>query len=101
MYPVSQVFDWDKWQDGFDKHWRGDEHEAIREEFRTFKRQVLENFKYYRVPVITLDRVNLKGSCLRCLRESKHRRQGAGRFRAGYRDVCRVWPRIAKRLVRR
>ena len=20
MYPVSQVFDWDKWQDGFDKH---------------------------------------------------------------------------------
>jgi hypothetical protein len=25
MYPVSQVFDWDKWQDGFDKHWRGDQ----------------------------------------------------------------------------
>ena len=22
MYPVSQVFDWDKWQDGFDDHWR-------------------------------------------------------------------------------
>ena len=60
MYPVSQVFDWDKWQDGFDKHWRGDEHEAIREEFRTFKRQVLENFKYYRVPVITLDRSTSK-----------------------------------------
>ena len=56
MYPVSQVFDWDKWQDGFDKHWRGDQNESIREEFRTFKRQVLENFKYYRVPVITLDR---------------------------------------------
>jgi hypothetical protein len=60
MYPVSQVFDWDKWQDGFDKHWRGDEYEAIREEFRTFKRQVLENFKYYRVPVITLDRSTSK-----------------------------------------
>ncbi len=56
MYPVSQVFDWDRWQDGFDKHWRGDEHEAVRETFRTFKRQVLENFKYYRVPVISLDR---------------------------------------------
>src|SRR5438045_2134621 len=22
MYPVIQVFDWDKWQDGFDKQWR-------------------------------------------------------------------------------
>src|SRR5437870_4993904 len=33
MYPVSQVFDWDKWQDGFDKHWRGDQHESVREEF--------------------------------------------------------------------
>lgn len=56
MYPVAQVFDWDRWQDGFDRHWRGDEHEAERETFRAFKRQVLENFKYYRVPVISLDR---------------------------------------------
>lgn len=60
MYPLSQVFDWDKWQDGFDKHWRGDGNESIREEFRAFKRQVLENFKYYRVPVITLDRSTSK-----------------------------------------
>jgi len=60
MYPVSQVFDWDKWQDGFDKHWRGDENESIREEFRTFKRRILENFKYYRVPVIALDRSTSK-----------------------------------------
>jgi hypothetical protein len=60
MYPVSQVFDWDRWQDGFDKHWRGDEHEAVRETFRIFKRQVLENFKYYRVPVISLDRSTSK-----------------------------------------
>jgi hypothetical protein len=60
MYPVSHVFDWDKWQDGFDKHWRGDQNESIREEFRAFKRQVLENFKYYRVTVITLDRSTSK-----------------------------------------
>jgi hypothetical protein len=60
MYPLSQVFDWDKWQDGFDKHWRGDQNESVREEFRAFKRQVLENFKYYRVPVITLDRSTSK-----------------------------------------
>ena len=32
------------------------EHESVREEFRAFKQQVLENFKYYRVPVIALDR---------------------------------------------
>jgi len=60
MYPVSKVFDWDRWQDGFDKHWRGDEHEGKRELFRDFKRNVLENFKYYRVPVISLDRTTSK-----------------------------------------
>src|SRR6202166_3118120 len=60
MYPVSKVFDWDKWQDGFDNYWRGDLNEGVREEFRTFKRQILENFKYYRVPVITLDRSTSK-----------------------------------------
>ncbi len=60
MYPVSQVFDWDKWQDGFDNYWRGDQNESIRTEFRAFKRQVLENFKMYRVPVIALDRSTSK-----------------------------------------
>ena len=60
MYPVCQVFDWDKWQDGFDEHWRGDQNQSVREEFRAFKRQVLENFKYYRVPVISLDRSTSK-----------------------------------------
>lgn len=60
MYPATQVFDWDRWQDGFDKHWRGDEHEVVRATFRAFKRQVLENFKYYRVPVISLDRSTSK-----------------------------------------
>lgn len=60
MFPMTQVFDWDKWQDGFDKHWRGDQNESIREEFRAFKREVLGNFKYYRVPVITLDRSTSK-----------------------------------------
>jgi hypothetical protein len=60
MYPVSEVFDWDKWQDGFDKFWRGDPNEGTREEFRAFKRSILENFKYYRVPVIALDRATSK-----------------------------------------
>jgi hypothetical protein len=60
MYPVSQVFDWDMWQDGFDEYWSGDKNENVRAEFRAFKRQILENFKYYRVPVITLDRSTSK-----------------------------------------
>ena len=60
MYPLTQVFDWDHWQDGFDQHWRGDEHEGMRKTFRAFKRQVLENFKSYRVPVISLDRATSK-----------------------------------------
>jgi hypothetical protein len=60
MYPVSQVFDWDNWQDGFDEHWQGEANKALRDTFRTFKRHVLENFKGYRVPVISLDRSTSK-----------------------------------------
>ena len=55
MYPVAQVFDWNKWQDGFDEYWSGDQQKELREAFRSFKKQVFENFKYYRVPVIALD----------------------------------------------
>lgn len=60
MYPVSKVFDWDRWQDGFDQYWRGRDNESVLEEFRVFKRNVLENFKYYRIPVIALDRSTSK-----------------------------------------
>lgn len=60
MFPVRNVFDWDTWQDGFDTHWRGDQHESIRQEFRAFKKGVLENFKSYRVPVISLDKSTSK-----------------------------------------
>lgn len=60
MYPVSKVFDWDKWQDGFDAFWKGDENESTRDIFRNFKKTVLENFKSYRVPVISLDRSTSK-----------------------------------------
>lgn len=60
MYPVSQVFEWDNWQDGFDEHWAGDQHKPMRDTFRQFKRQVLDNFKMYRVPVIALDKSTSK-----------------------------------------
>ena len=54
MYPLSEVFDWDDWQDGFDNFWSGAEHEDVRKQFRQFKKEVLENFKNYDVPVIAL-----------------------------------------------
>lgn len=58
MFPVSHVFDWDAWQDGFDSHWSGnDERKA---QFRAFKKDVLENFKMYHIPVISLDRSTSK-----------------------------------------
>jgi hypothetical protein len=60
MFPMSQVFDWDNWQDGFDEHWTGDHNKGVRDEFRAFKRQVLENFKGYHVPVITLGKATSK-----------------------------------------
>lgn len=60
MFPLTAVFDWDSWQDGFDQHWRGDQNDAVRQEFRAFKKHVLENFKAYRVPVISLDRSTSK-----------------------------------------
>lgn len=60
MYPVSQVFDWDNWQDGFDEYWSGEQNKSIRTEFRDFKKQVLENFKGYHVPVIALDQSTSK-----------------------------------------
>jgi uncharacterized protein DUF262 len=60
MYPMCHVFEWDQWQDGFDHYWRGDENEAVRQEFRKFKREILENFKRYSVPVIALDQSTSK-----------------------------------------
>ncbi|MES0179689.1 DUF262 domain-containing protein [Mesorhizobium sp. M0025] len=53
-YPVTSVFDWDNWQDGFDNHWSGDEHKEKRQLFRRFKNDVLQNFTRYQVPVIAL-----------------------------------------------
>src|SRR5690606_31483865 len=61
LFPLSAVFDWDAWQDGFDDHWRQrDDQGAARERFRTFKREVLENFKAYQIPVIALGRETTK-----------------------------------------
>ncbi len=60
MFPLGKVFEWDSWQDGFDETWQGDANAGVRGEFRRFKREVLENFKSYQVPVITLGRSTSK-----------------------------------------
>lgn len=60
MFPVAQVFEWDNWRDGFEDYWQSEGEKAVSDTFRVFRRQVLENFKYYRVPVISLDRSTSK-----------------------------------------
>ncbi|WP_295813220.1 DUF262 domain-containing protein [uncultured Apibacter sp.] len=60
VFPMTEVFDWDEWQDGFDSYWSGDINKSNRELFRQFKKEILENFKSYRVPVIALDRETSK-----------------------------------------
>lgn len=56
MFPVSKVFDdlFD-WHDGFTTYWAGEQNESVREEWKAFKKEVLDNFKSYQVPVIALD----------------------------------------------
>ena len=60
MFPVTQVFGWHNWLIGFYEHWRGDANQAVKDRFTDFMQQILENFKSYRVPVITLGRSTSK-----------------------------------------
>lgn len=61
MYPVHAVFDWDDWQEGFQDFWRKKpEEDEMRDLFKRFKKEVLENFKDYDVPVIELNRETSK-----------------------------------------
>ena len=54
MYPLSQSFDWDTWQDGFNDYWLAKGQPDKREVFKGFKNQVLKSFTDYQVPVISL-----------------------------------------------
>jgi hypothetical protein len=97
LYPVSAVFDWDQWQDGFDAHWKGEANDSVRETFRRFKREVLENFKYYRVPVISLDRSTSKEAV--CVVFEKV--NTGGKPLDAFELVTAMYARTAKGLVRR
>lgn len=54
MFPLNRVFDWDEWQEAFGDYWIAKGEVAKREVFKKFKKDVLENFTSYQVPVITL-----------------------------------------------
>jgi hypothetical protein len=54
MFPLNQVFDWDRWQDGFGDYWIAKGQPEKRELFKRFKNEVLQNFQGYQVPVIAL-----------------------------------------------
>lgn len=54
MFPLNRVFDWDEWQESFGDYWITKGEVLKRDIFKTFKNEVLSNFKSYQVPVITL-----------------------------------------------
>lgn len=54
MFPLNRVFDWDEWQEGFGDYWIARGNVGKRTVFQRFKKEVLENFKSYQVPVIAL-----------------------------------------------
>ena len=101
MYPVAQVFDWDDWQDGFDEHWRGDQNESVRQEFRSVQAPGAGELQVLPRAGDRAGPVDIEGSRVRRVREGQHRRQAARRIRAGDGHVCRLRPRTAQGLVRR
>ncbi len=54
MFPLNRVFDWDAWQDGFGDYWIARGEIEKRDVFKQFKNEVLQKFKSYLVPVISL-----------------------------------------------
>lgn len=54
MFPLNRVFDWDEWQESFGDYWIAKGQTAKRDVFKNFKKEILENFNSYQVPVITL-----------------------------------------------
>ena len=52
MFPVSQVFAKDDWQEGFNRYWEASK--DVRQEYADFRKQILSIFESYHVPVIEL-----------------------------------------------
>jgi hypothetical protein len=58
MYPVNRILEWDEWQDGLWDFCDGDK--ELMNTFRAFRKDVLQNFDDYQIPVIALDRNTTK-----------------------------------------
>ena len=58
MFPVNRIFDANQWERDYLEHWRnqGDNYDDKWNLFRSFDDKVIDLFKAYQVPVITLDR---------------------------------------------
>jgi hypothetical protein len=54
LFPLNRVFRWDDWMMGFWTYWMGQGDPPKTELFKVFKEEVLEHFKTYQVPVISL-----------------------------------------------
>lgn len=53
LFPLSQVFNFSKWRKGFLKYWN---HAEDKEDLlEKFEREIIENFKYYSMPVIEVN----------------------------------------------
>jgi hypothetical protein len=65
MFPLNRVFDWDEWQENFGDFWIARNDPSKRDVFRQFKNEVVNNFRDYQVPVITLaDDTSHEAVCL-------------------------------------
>lgn len=53
MFPTNRIFDDRRWEAGFEDHWDSRE---MRQLYRRFRDEILEAFRRYQVPVITLGR---------------------------------------------
>jgi hypothetical protein len=61
MFPISRIFEWDDWADEFtDFYWDSAKRDELRAIIRSFKKNVVENFTQYQVPVIELDKSTSK-----------------------------------------
>jgi hypothetical protein len=66
MFPLNQVFDEHDWEDAYEDYWEqtlANNGDAVRERrhfFRRFRNQILDAFRTYYVPVITLERDTTK-----------------------------------------
>ncbi|ESQ74507.1 DUF262 domain-containing protein [Asticcacaulis sp. AC402] len=55
MFPLNQVLDYDRWQTAYIQHYMAKQRPEMLDVYFAFKKDVLDNFTGYHVPVIALD----------------------------------------------